>query len=76
VHALRKQFLTPNYTRPNGKHSFGKSSPAGKTSAQTISQQKLTWIPSPGSSVRALRREYAGFWMDLGFYGIKAALGW
>lgn len=64
---LRKKLLTPNYTTPNNKHSFGKSIPAGKTSTQTISQQKLTWILSHGSSAGALKREHAGFWLDLGF---------
>lgn len=67
VHVLREQLLTPNYTTPNDKCSFGKSSPEGKTSRQTISEQKLMWIPSHGSSIRALKREHTGFWLDLGF---------
>lgn len=54
LHVLRKQLLTPNDTTPNGKHKFGKSSPAGKASTQTISHQKLTWIPGHSSSIRAL----------------------
>lgn len=54
LHVLRKQLLTPNDTTPNGKHKFGKSSPAGKASTQTISHQKLTQIPGHGSSIQAL----------------------
>lgn len=67
MHVLRKQLLAPNYTTPKSKHLFGKSSPAGKTSTQTISQQKLTWIPSHDSSIRALKKQHTGFWLDLGF---------
>lgn len=45
------------------QHSLDKSSPAGKTN---ISQQKLTWILSYGSSTRALKGERVGLWLDLG----------
>lgn len=61
MHVLRKRLLTPNYTTPNGKHSFGKSSPAGKASTQTISIPKLTWIPGHGSSIQALN-SYGWIW--------------
>lgn len=54
VHVLRKQLLTPNYTTPNGKHSFGNSSPAGKAYTQTNPHQKLTWIPGHRGSIQVL----------------------